>query len=100
MRQLTIKQITASGSEEIIPSCDKCQELLTLANTLVYQELHASNLERHLNSQHSHQYVANTDKIMDGGYFSSSSNPELWDRLTDLGENSKLPQNSFFLPKI
>jgi hypothetical protein len=72
-KQFTIKQIGIDY--DIVPECEKCQELLSNANGLHYipqmQELAAANLERHLNSRHTHQYVADTKKIMDGGYFSS-----------------------------
>lgn len=79
MQQFVIHEITANGSVEITPTCFCCQELLSLSNgDHVYQNLHAANLERHLNSAHSHQFVAKSDRIMDGGWYATIDNNGEW----------------------
>lgn len=57
-QQYTIR--CAGIDANIVPTCEKCIQLLLFANgELVYGDtLHAANLQRHLNSQHSHCYVA------------------------------------------
>jgi len=67
--------ITMVGMGEIVPNCDKCKELLSLANSdHVIGHLFAHNLEKHLQSAHSHAYVSLTNKVMDGGWYSTSDN--------------------------
>jgi tRNA U54 and U55 pseudouridine synthase Pus10 len=53
------------NGEEDIPNCEMCRNALDKIDRCYdrrIQELHAWNLERHLNSQHSHYYVADVKK--------------------------------------